>query len=240
MTDQPEPAPSVAEAAEPVAGLPRLTDAMMRAACKAHFGTDNIDGIVVTVKERDWSFREAFKRMWSGARSALIPAPSVAEAAEPVAWRYRWKKGIGEWKGWMTAHPPTWKDFEIQPLFTHPAPSPVVPSGLEALVPDYDAGLLNDYGAGDVAWWQDYLRAEIGRANDHWREHHADAIAALIRAAPRPAPDNLRAAAAELVDRDLAYDGNKIIIECASHGEAIALVRKVRQALGGSPGTTRR
>jgi hypothetical protein len=36
-------------------------------------------------------------------------------------------------------------------------------------VPDYDAGLLNDFGGGDVGWWQDYLRAEIGRANDHWR-----------------------------------------------------------------------
>ena len=34
---------------------------------------------------------------------------------------------------------------------------------------DYDAGLLNDFGGGDVGWWQDYLRAEIGRANDHWR-----------------------------------------------------------------------
>jgi len=35
---------------------------------------------------------------------------------------------------------------------------------------DYDAGLLNDFGGGDVGWWQDYLRAEIGRANDYWRE----------------------------------------------------------------------
>ena len=36
-------------------------------------------------------------------------------------------------------------------------------------LPDYDAGLLSDYGGGNVAWWHDYLRAEIGRANDHWR-----------------------------------------------------------------------
>ena len=34
---------------------------------------------------------------------------------------------------------------------------------------DYDAGYLNDYGGGNVAWWQDYVRAEIGRANDFWR-----------------------------------------------------------------------
>lgn len=36
--------------------------------------------------------------------------------------------------------------------------------------PDYDCGLINDYGGGDVSWWQDYIRAEIGRANDHWSE----------------------------------------------------------------------
>jgi len=40
--------------------------------------------------------------------------------------------------------------------------------------PDYDAGLLNDWGGGNVAWWQDYIRAEIGRANDHWRALVAD------------------------------------------------------------------
>lgn len=34
---------------------------------------------------------------------------------------------------------------------------------------DYDAGMLNDFGGGNVEWWQDYLRAEIGRANDYWR-----------------------------------------------------------------------
>lgn len=44
-----------------------------------------------------------------------------------------------------------------------------------ATIPDYDAGLMNDWGGGNVEWWHDYLRAEIGRANDHW----SDAIAAL-------------------------------------------------------------
>ena len=51
--------------------LPRLTDDIIRAACKAHFGTDNADGVCITVRDRDWTFREAFKRMWSGARAAL-------------------------------------------------------------------------------------------------------------------------------------------------------------------------
>lgn len=63
-------------AAQPAAEWrkPRLTDAMIRAACKGHFGDDSIDGIVVTVRDREWSFRHAFKRMWKGAMSALPPA----------------------------------------------------------------------------------------------------------------------------------------------------------------------
>ncbi len=36
----------------------------------------------------------------------------------------------------------------------------------------YDAGFLNDYGGGDVGWWQDYLRAELGRAEEFYRNQH--------------------------------------------------------------------
>jgi len=46
---------------------------------------------------------------------------------------------------------------------------------------DYDAGLLNDFGGGDVGWWQDYLRAEIGRANDYWREISDQQNALMVR-----------------------------------------------------------
>ena len=34
---------------------------------------------------------------------------------------------------------------------------------------DYDPGLLNDYGGGNVSWWFDYIRYEIERCNDFWR-----------------------------------------------------------------------
>jgi len=34
---------------------------------------------------------------------------------------------------------------------------------------EYDAGLLNDYGGGNVEWWQDYIRAELGRAYEHYQ-----------------------------------------------------------------------
>ena len=32
-------------------------------------------------------------------------------------------------------------------------------------MPTYDAGLLSNYGGGDVEWWQDYIRAELILAN---------------------------------------------------------------------------
>ena len=34
---------------------------------------------------------------------------------------------------------------------------------------EYDAGLLNDFGGGDVEWWQDYIRAELSRAYDFYQ-----------------------------------------------------------------------
>ena len=37
-------------------------------------------------------------------------------------------------------------------------------------ISDYDCGLINDYGGGDVEWWRDYVRAEINRCNEYWRE----------------------------------------------------------------------
>lgn len=37
----------------------------------------------------------------------------------------------------------------------------------------YDAGLLSDYGGGNVDWWWDYLRAELGRAHDFYQSQLA-------------------------------------------------------------------
>ena len=36
-------------------------------------------------------------------------------------------------------------------------------------MPTYDAGLLSNYGGGDVEWWQDYIRAELNRADDFYQ-----------------------------------------------------------------------
>ena len=42
----------------------------------------------------------------------------------------------------------------------------------------YDAGLLSDYGGGNVEWWQDYIRAELDRSHDFYTE--------ALAAAPQP------------------------------------------------------
>lgn len=34
---------------------------------------------------------------------------------------------------------------------------------------DYDPGLLNNYGGGNVDWWVDYIRSEINACNAYWR-----------------------------------------------------------------------
>lgn len=34
---------------------------------------------------------------------------------------------------------------------------------------DYDSGLMNSYGGGNVLWWHNYLRDEINHCNEHWR-----------------------------------------------------------------------
>jgi hypothetical protein len=37
----------------------------------------------------------------------------------------------------------------------------------------YDAGLLSDFGGGNVEWWQDYIRAELGRAHEFYQSQVA-------------------------------------------------------------------
>lgn len=52
----------------------------------------------------------------------------------------------------------------------------------------YDAGLLNDFGGGNVEWWQDYIRAELERAHEHYQSQAADALAVLSAV---PVPDEV-------------------------------------------------
>ena len=64
----------------------------------------------------------------------------------------------------------------------------------------YDAGLLNDFGGGNVEWWQDYIRAELGRAHDFYQSQ--------VAAAPQPVSDDARDALVVALDALIAdYDG---------------------------------
>jgi hypothetical protein len=60
------------------------------------------------------------------------------------------------------------KVIEVFRMAAQPAPVQE-PVALE----EYDAGLLNDYGGGNVEWWQDYIRAELGRAYEHYQSQIA-------------------------------------------------------------------
>lgn len=69
---------------------PNLTEAMIIAACEAHYGKGNthIDGIDLTADGINYTFRDGFKRMWEGAKKASSAARdngwiSVKEALPP-------------------------------------------------------------------------------------------------------------------------------------------------------------
>ena len=38
-------------------------------------------------------------------------------------------------------------------------------------IDDYDPGILNDYGGGNIGWWMGYVRMEIEKCNEHWRQN---------------------------------------------------------------------
>ena len=34
----------------------------------------------------------------------------------------------------------------------------------------YDAGILNDFGGGNVGWWHDYIRSLLNLAHEHYQD----------------------------------------------------------------------
>lgn len=55
----------------------------------------------------------------------------------------------------------------VQAALTAPEEARAVTTN--AVLDRYDAGLLNDFGGGDVDWWQDYIRAELERAHEFYQ-----------------------------------------------------------------------
>jgi len=56
----------------------------------------------------------------------------------------------------------------------------------------YDAGLLNDYGGGNVEWWQDYIRTELDRSHDYYAAELANLRATNMELVAQVADANAR------------------------------------------------
>lgn len=99
---------------------------------------------------------------------------------EPVEWPEEHLKflnflyGAGEFEGvWFEQKHQTekgtfWWRKHLRRLFDAPL-QPKKQEQEPVALNEYDAGLLNDYGGGNVEWWQDYIRAELGRAYEHYQ-----------------------------------------------------------------------
>jgi len=122
----------------------------------------------------DGAFHDDDGRRWTvvGPLPRPQPASTAQEVeAEPVAWRYKLENWGPEYWQYFTKEPRHKEPGEVwQPLYT--APSSAV--SCNQTLQTYDAGLLNDFGGGDVSWWQDYIRAELERAHEFYASQVAD------------------------------------------------------------------
>lgn len=41
---------------------------------------------------------------------------------------------------------------------------------------EYDSGLLNDFGGGHIEWWWDYIRTEVGEANERGKSQYENLL----------------------------------------------------------------
>ena len=104
------------------------------------------------------SFAEMLKQFV--ARKALAESAPVQE---PCGWQFyqdgKWYNGME-----INNHRKNTEDAGFPVRDVYPSPQQV-PVSLE----EYDAGLLSDYGGGNVEWWQDYIRSELSRAYEHYQ-----------------------------------------------------------------------
>ena len=89
---------------------------------------------------------------------------------------------------------------------------------------EYDSGLLSDFGGGNVEWWQDYIRSEVGAANEfHMDQDNAkvmsdavDVEQELIRL-----KDDLRAKAKAWDDLEALVAGNTCYVEIGNNSLSV-------------------
>lgn len=151
----------------------------------------------IEVMKRIKSLLQDTKMIDSHTISAVVAECDMAILAkqpattEPVAWN---SIQIASWIGSQLMHEPSM--FEratvckfVRSLGRHPTlikhspkthPAPSVPA--DVMLDRYDAGILNDFGGGNVEWWQDYIRAELGHAHDFYQSQIDAAMLAAAQA----------------------------------------------------------
>ena len=92
---------------------------------------------------------------------------------------------------------------------------------------NYNPGLLNDWGGGNISWWQDYIRSEIDRANDYWRPQ-VDALLSDLETSQK-ARELLRGQIEKTADM---YDEMEASLE-GTNKEIERLKERVKEALRG-------
>ena len=97
---------------------------------------------------------------------------------------------------------------------------------------EYDAGYLSDFGGGNVGWWQDYVRAEIGRANEFCAVQYATlaaenaALKALV-AEMVATFDPVGIYAVSVIMDEHGYDGVWLVNKAAKERALIARAKEV-------------
>jgi hypothetical protein len=94
---------------------------------------------------------------------AAIKQALAEPVQEPCGWQFYQD---GKWHNGMETnnHRKNTEDagFPVRDVYPSPQQAPM---SLE----EYDAGLLSDYGGGNIEWWQDYIRSELSRAYDYYQ-----------------------------------------------------------------------
>lgn len=105
--------------------------------------------------------------------NAMKLALEALENASPAAWASRVDSDT--MKSIWRKHAEALEGLQVLLAELDNASCKSVQKRLEAQQPatgelePYDAGLLNDFGGGNVEWWQDYIRAELGNAHDFYQ-----------------------------------------------------------------------
>ncbi|WP_418122296.1 hypothetical protein [Variovorax sp. 160MFSha2.1] len=156
----------------------------------------------MTSTDKSAAVREALiERLKTEAR---LHAQEARTANSTIAEIYRIvSNGTGEPGNWNGAEPVR---KCIEGLRAKLASLPPADPGAVALE-CYDAGLLSNFGGGNVEWWQDYIRAELARAHDHYQAQIEALAAPSVPIASLTTPSKVPAGAVADQDiKDAFYD----------------------------------